>query len=43
VTKPLTAKQHRFSEEYPKDSNATQAAIRAGYSKKQRIPSARKT
>ena len=34
MTKPLTAKQHRFSEEYPKDSNATQAAIRAGYSKK---------
>ncbi len=27
----LTAKQHRFVEEYQIDSNATQAAIRAGY------------
>ena len=30
----LTAKQARFVEEYPKDLNATQAAIRAGYSEK---------
>lgn len=30
----LNAKQKRFSEEYVVDSNATQAAIRAGYSKK---------
>ena len=30
----LTAKQQRFSEEYLVDSNATQAAIRAGYSQK---------
>lgn len=30
----LTNKQQRFVEEYPKDLNATQAAIRAGYSKK---------
>lgn len=30
----LTAKQQRFVEEYPKDWNATQAAIRAGYSEK---------
>lgn len=29
----LTPKQLRFIEEYPKDFNATQAAIRAGYSK----------
>jgi len=29
----LTPKQIRFIEEYPKDFNATQAAIRAGYSK----------
>ena len=29
-----TAKQRRFCEEYLKDLNATQAAIRAGYSKK---------
>jgi len=29
---PLTAKQQRFCEEYIKDLNATQAAIRAGYS-----------
>lgn len=28
----LTAKQQRFIEEYPVDCNATQAAIRAGYS-----------
>ncbi len=32
MTKKLTQKQERFVEEYPKDSNATQAAIRAGYS-----------
>jgi phage terminase small subunit len=31
---PLTRKQQRFIEEYLKDSNGTQAAIRAGYSKK---------
>ena len=30
----LTAKQERFVEEYLVDLNATQAAIRAGYSKK---------
>lgn len=30
----LTPKQQRFVEEYLKDLNATQAAIRAGYSKK---------
>ncbi len=30
----LTAKQHRFVEEYLLDLNATQAAIRAGYSKR---------
>lgn len=29
---PLTAKQQRFTEEYVVDLNATQAAIRAGYS-----------
>ena len=32
--RPLTNKQHRFIEEYLIDCNATQAAIRAGYSKK---------
>lgn len=31
---PLTAKQQRFVEEYIVDLNATQAAIRAGYSAK---------
>lgn len=31
---PLTAKQQRFVDEYLKDLNATQAAIRAGYSKR---------
>lgn len=31
---PLTAKQQRFCEEYLIDLNATQAAIRAGYSEK---------
>lgn len=30
----LTAMQKKFLREYPKDLNATQAAIRAGYSKK---------
>ncbi len=30
----LTAKQQRFCEEYPVDLNATQAAIRAGYSER---------
>lgn len=30
----LTAKQQRFVSEYLKDCNATQAAIRAGYSKR---------
>ena len=34
VTTKLTAKQARFVEEYLVDMNATQAAIRAGYSKK---------
>lgn len=32
--KPLSPKQQRFCEEYLVDLNATQAAIRAGYSKK---------
>ena len=32
--KDLTTKQQRFTEEYLVDCNATQAAIRAGYSKK---------
>lgn len=32
--KPLTDKQKRFIDEYMVDSNATQAAIRAGYSSK---------
>lgn len=31
---PLTAKQQRFVDEYLVDLNATQAAIRAGYSEK---------
>lgn len=30
---PLTARQRRFAEEYALDLNATQAAIRAGYSR----------
>ena len=30
----LTAKQERFCQEYALDLNATQAAIRAGYSKR---------
>ena len=33
-TNGLTDKQQRFTNEYPKDFNATQAAIRAGYSPK---------
>lgn len=32
--KKLTAKQHRFCDEYLIDLNATQAAIRAGYSER---------
>ncbi|OEZ02309.1 MULTISPECIES: terminase small subunit [Stenotrophomonas] len=31
---PLTAKQQRFVQEYLKDQNGTQAAIRSGYSEK---------
>ncbi len=34
MTEKLTPKQQRFVEEYLIDSNATQAAIRAGYAKK---------
>ena len=34
MEKQITFKQQRFVEEYPVDRNATQAAIRAGYSKK---------
>lgn len=34
MTKRLTPKQARFAEEYLLDLNATQAAIRAGYSEK---------
>ena len=34
ATKKLTAKQQRFCDEYLIDLNETQAAIRAGYSKK---------
>lgn len=34
MTEKLTAKQLTFCEEYTKDLNATQAAIRAGYSEK---------
>lgn len=34
MSKPLTAKQKLFCEEYLIDLNATQAAIRAGYSEK---------
>jgi phage terminase small subunit len=34
MTAKLTAKQARFVEEYLCDLNATQAAIRAGYSPK---------
>ncbi|MHC4132726.1 MAG: terminase small subunit, partial [Planctomycetota bacterium] len=32
--KPLTDKQYAFVNEYVKDYNATQAAIRAGYAEK---------
>lgn len=34
MKKKLTPKQQLFVDEYPKDWNATQAAIRAGYSKR---------
>ena len=34
TTENLTPKQERFCHEYPKDWNGTQAAIRAGYSRK---------
>ena len=34
MTKKLTPKQRKFVQEYQKDLNATQACIRAGYSKK---------
>ena len=34
MSRKLTAKQARFKDEYLIDNNATQAAIRAGYSKK---------
>ena len=34
LSKRLTAKQDMFCREYLKDLNSTQAAIRAGYSKK---------
>lgn len=34
MSKKLTAKQARFKDEYLIDNNATQAAMRAGYSKK---------
>jgi phage terminase small subunit len=34
TTRPLTPKQQRFVEEYLVDLNATQAAIRAGYSER---------
>jgi len=34
IDKPLTPKQQRFVDEYLIDLNATQAAIRAGYSAK---------
>ncbi len=34
IPRKLTSKQRCFVEEYPVDLNATQAAIRAGYSKK---------
>ena len=33
TTKPLTAKQNRFCDEYMIDMNGKQAAMRAGYSK----------
>jgi phage terminase small subunit len=34
MTRPLNARQQRFVQEYAVDHNATQAAIRAGYSEK---------
>ncbi|MEZ7280390.1 terminase small subunit [Limosilactobacillus fermentum] len=34
ITKRLTLKQHRFVDEYIISGNATQAAIKAGYSKR---------
>ena len=34
AARPLNEKQRRFAHEYLKDQNATQAAIRAGYSEK---------
>ena len=34
MTSKFSPKQKRFITEYPKDMNATQAAIRAGYSTK---------
>lgn len=34
MTEKLTPKQEKFCAEYIKDGNATQAALRAGYSKK---------
>lgn len=34
ITKKLTPRQERFVEEYLIDLNATQAAVRAGYSKR---------
>lgn len=40
--KKLTARQERFIDEYVIDCNATQAAIRAGYSKKSAGPNADK-
>lgn len=33
MSRPMTPKEHRFCEEYIVDLNATQAAIRAGYSR----------
>lgn len=43
IVAKLTAKQQRFCDEYLIDLNATQAAIRAGYSKRQREESELKT
>lgn len=34
MTEKLTPKQEKFCAEYIKDGNATQASLRAGYSKK---------
>lgn len=39
----LTPRQERFVDEYLVDLNATQAAIRAGYSRRTHARSARKT